>query len=714
MDEMMMQEPMPDEMAPEEAKSGIVREKPVVDPAREALVKAWIAKIQNAKKYWNPKFERMRSNQRFASGKQWQDQGDNDDRYISNLVQRHIQQRTAALYAKNPKFVARRKKKLDFAVWDGSMQTAQQAYQALAMVGGDINLLAMMDPATAQLLQDIQQGTQVRKMMDRMGKTAQLLMAHEVSEQIIPFKVSMKQMVRRTLINAVGYVKLGFVREYEMRADDYEKYNATAEQLATLERISSDMLDDAMKSENDAQAAQLKALMETMQQSDNYLVREGLVFDFPASTSIIIDPCMRQIKGFLGANWIAQEFMFTQDQVKELYKIDLKGAGFTQYTRGANGELKQAGNGKGDNAEALAAVYVVYSKSDGQMYVLCEGYYDFLQEPAEPEVKLERFWPIFALSFNDMENEEDPLPPSDVDLLRPLQMEYNRAREGLREHRFANRPATGVAAGQLSEEDKGKLQSRPANAVLELNGLQPGQSVDALLQPIKHAPIDPAVYDTNYVFDDMQRTVGGSEAANFGGTSGGTATEVAVSESSRATSNGSHVDDLDDLLNELARAAGQVLLTEVSQEKAMEVAGPGAVWPSLSTGEAAKELLLEIQAGSSGKPNKALEIQNFTQMQPVLAMIPGINPEWMAKQAIERIDDHIDLEDAFIAGMPSITAQNAIASAPPQMPTGDPDTDPAQQGGEGANNASKQPEAAVQTGAKQPRPEDFMPVTAGM
>ena len=161
---------------------------------------------------------------------------------------------------------------------------------------------------------------------------------------------------------------------------------------------------------------------------------------------------------------------------------------------------------------------------------------------------LERFYPWFALTFNECENEDHIFPASDVHLMRAQQMEYNRARQGLREHRVAARPKTLVSAGVLDEEDTQKLQNHPNNAVIELNGLQPGQDVKTVLQAWQGPGIDPNLYEINPIWEDVMRVTGIQEA-NVGPSSQGTATESQIAEASRQTSMGSNIDDLDDLLS---------------------------------------------------------------------------------------------------------------------------------------------------------------------
>jgi hypothetical protein len=191
--------------------------------------------------------------------------------------------------------------------------------------------------------------------------------------------------------------------------------------------------------------------------------------------------------------------------------------------------------------------------------------------------------------------------------------------------------------------------------------------------------IDPNLYDTSPGLDDIQRTVGTQEG-NLGGTGKATATESAIAEGSRNTSQSSEVDDLDMMLTEFARAAGQILMIETSTETVVEIVGPGAVWPKLSKEQIAKEVFLEVEAASTGRPNKAAETQNFQALAPLIMQIPGVSPDWLAKQAIRRLDDRMDPEDALTSGLPSMASMNR------QAQTGAGGSDPNAQGAEGSQN----------------------------
>lgn len=697
-----MGQPMDQNMQQAEDGKIYQREVPEVDPARAALVKAWHGRIIAAEKYWEPTFKQMRADMDFARGKQWPGQTDDDDRYVANIVQRHIQQRTATLYAKNPRFLYRRKKRLDFAIWDGRQATLQEAIRTAAMASsGDAAAMAML-PNAMQLLADVQEGFLRRQQVDRVGKTLEILAQHELSEQKPPFKKQMKQLIRRTLTCKVGYVKLGFERMYEPRPEDEERVRDLTQHLARIDQLIADAKDGETESYQ-AEAEELRLMLQELQRGGDRIVREGIVFDFPTSDSIIIDPACRQLQGFIGASWIAHKFCLSNDTVKQVYGVDLKASGALMYNRGDDNTLPlPVGLPGGRDIERQkdgVVLYEIQDKTTGMVFTIADGYPDFLREPAAPSVKLERFWTIFALTFNDLENDRNIYPPSDVELLRPMQIERNLARERLSEHRTAARPATATARGTLTDDDKAKLETHPANAVIELDGLAPNQKIEDVLQVVKKPGIDPNLYVVNHLDEDQARVVGVQDAGIGVATGGTTATEVSIAEGARTASVASNVDDLDDFLTELAQAVGHVLLTEISEETAKKVAGPGAVWPMLSLQDIADDIILEVEAGSTGRPNRAAEIANFERMAPLIMQIPGINPEWLAREALRRLDDRLDVEDALLDGMPPITtlARGAIGmlTGGGAAPTGNAATDPVMQGAQGAGNAPQPPGAEM-------------------
>jgi hypothetical protein len=727
-----------------EGEKVLDRDPPEPTEQRKALVDSLTKMVKEAKTHWDKTFKQMEKDQRFCAGDQWPSEtkaavfnDDFDDRYVANITLRHVQQKVAALYAKNPKAVCRRRQKLLSTTWDGSMQTLQKAQETMqqqqmaqqAMMAMGASLMTGApppgmpgmgpqdpsqppqpmpmppmppDPVAVQEAQAvIEDAKLVKQQIDQANKiarTLELLYEYEVSEQQQPFKSMMKMTIRRAATAGVGWIKLGFQRVMGKNPDYDSRIADVQQRLSTLERISADIADSEIQSDS-AEAEQLQLLLADMQQDMDIVVREGLIFSYPKSTAIIPDPRCVQLRDFLGCDWVAEEFMLSPNEIKETYGIDV-GKDFTAYNRvdiGTDYERARAiwttGSyqddariSDGDSESAL--VWEVYNRKDGLVYTICDGYKDFLRRPAQPEFYTDRFWPWFMVAFNETDGKV--YPPSDVLLMRPMQLELNRARQGLREHRFANRPKMVYAEGLLSEDDLDALRNHPVNALISVSGLQPSQNVEQVLQPLKGVPLDPNMYEVNPIFQDMMRAVGDQEA-NLGGTSGQTATETNIAQSSRASALGSAVDDIDETLTGIARAAGQILLLNVSEDTVKSIVGPGAMWPTLTKAEVSKELMLEIEAGSSGRPNQAQELQNYERLAPILMQIPGINPVVLAKEAIKRLDDRIDVEAAVSEGMPSIQSLNGGGGGMPQMGAPGPMGPPQAQGPQGANNAPKPP-----------------------
>lgn len=711
--------------------AGIKREpNPDSPEAFRALVARWEARVLAAKTHWKSAFDRMREDQKIAFGLQWPGQkrlsdGDQEDRYVANITLRHVQQRVAALYAKNPKVIAKRREQILATTWDGtnqSLQLAQAQVQAMqgtlpmmaeafqaGDMGGAMGVLQQAMTHMSQLqqaqgvLEDAENVRQQTLQLDKIAKTLELVYAYNVNEQAHDYKIMSKLRVRRAVTTGVGYSKIGFQRIMKPDPDKEARVPDATERLASIKRRAADLADNEIV-EDDPEAAELELQTQAAQQEDEIIVREGLVWDWPESTAVIPDPKTINLREFLGADWVAQEHPLSVNEIKEIYEVDV-GASYKASARADNGddansetirnfEARVSGEDrKEDDLTGVATVWEIYSKKDGLVYHICEGYPDFLRPPAPPEVFTERFWPWFPLVFNECDAEGEIFPPSDVRIIYDMQQEMNRARQGLREHRVAARPKIYVSGGFLSDDDKEKVQTKEPHAVIELSGLQPGQKIEDLLQHYNGGNIDPNMYETASIYEDMLRTTGNQEA-NLGGTAGATATETNVAESSRMTAVSSNIDDLDDVLTLEARAGGQILLLNTSEEIVREIVGPGAVWPGLKKSDVAKEVYLEVEAGSTGRPSKTQEIQNAERIFPLLMQIPGISPEFLARELINRLDDRIDLTQAFAANVPSIIAMNAMRG--PTGPAG------AAQGPEGGANAPKPPSPGGAPGGPTP------------
>ena len=658
----------------EQAQQGsdMKRGTPDATEARKKFVKQLQTEVKEAaKKYNDGPFKRMREDMNFAfygASEAWY----KADKYIANFVQSHIRQKVSSLYAKNPRAIAMPSKKEHFRIWDGKADTVITTIQSL--------MTNPLDPNAMALLEDVQNGKLKEDQTKKLGKTLELAYQYFQNEQVPFFKGQMKQMVRRAITTGVGYVEVGFQRASGPSSIVERKLGDYKHTLDSIKQLSADQADGKLTGREE-EVEELELMIAGLEQEDEIILREGPVTDFPKSTQIIPSLRCTRLVGFIGADWVAKEMLLRVDEIKKYYNIDITGS-FTAYKE--NGQARDnttsgsvSRDGSGNNAD-MVRVWIRYDRESGLVYHLADGYNDFLEPAAPPRLKFEQFYPWFPLVLNEMESDKEIFPPSDVRLLKHQQVEINRTREELIKHRKANRPKYATPVGALEEEDKRKLANHQSNAVLALRGLKPGQSVRDILQSIETVGIDPNLYETGSIFDDILRVVG-SQEANMGGTAGGTATESSIAESSRLSSIESNVDDLDDMLTNIARETGIIMMRELSPETITRIVGDGAFWPQLSLEELMSGVSLQIEAGSSGKPNKSLELANLERIMPFLIQIPGVAPEWILKELVRRLDDRINIEDAILSGLPSIISMNAQA----QQSTGNPATDPAQQGGQG-------------------------------
>ena len=97
----------------------------------ENLVRKILARVKADKRHHKKAFDRMKRDMFIATN--GRSPGWHEDNYCANIAGRHVKQKTASLYAKNPKATARRRETLDFAVWDENPESLMAAFQNMQM-----------------------------------------------------------------------------------------------------------------------------------------------------------------------------------------------------------------------------------------------------------------------------------------------------------------------------------------------------------------------------------------------------------------------------------------------------------------------------------------------------------------------------------------------------------------------------------------------------
>lgn len=654
-----------------------------ISPTEESTVKMWRKRIVDAKAHFKPDFDRMRENMEFAANIQWAGQesvDDKDNRYVANFITNHVNQKVASLYAKDPQCEARCRKRLNYAIWDGTdeqMMAATVAVQQGMMTG-------MQTPDSAQagaLLQDIQQGRQWEKLCKRVGETLEILYGYQCDTQAPSFKKQMKQLVRRVITTGVGYVRLNFVSNNDhilssSLTDDTLSFRIKRAKAIML-GIEEDRID-----EKDPRIEQLRLLLESVESSvstgelDD--VSERIEFDFPSSSSIIVDPRCKAIKGFIGAEWIAQQYIMPIETANAYFGLTgdkrvTVGGDFITYADDGVAKARPTSSDRPEDvgSKPLGCFWEVFDYTTKEHFFICDGWKWYVQEPKVLDTQIRSFWPVMALTFNDVEVEPGQkvhiYPPSDVQLLKPMQMERNRSRQELREHRKVNRPFFWTQAGWVTGDDLGKFSQHETGELVQIKGSPVSGDMKNAIGTWSGAPIDQAVYSTAPLDDDARLAVGSNQAQQGSKIGNVAATPAVIQEQARMTGVSSNVDDLDDLLSELAQAAGEVMLRRFSPQTVSRIVGKGAAWPDAQRADFLNEIYLDIVAASSGRPNKAVDIQNAQQIVPML-LNAGANPWAVIKYLVGITDANLNPSDFAPIMQPQMAPSGQSPQQVPNQP----------------------------------------------
>lgn len=654
--------------------------------AERAMVKRWQQKITKARAKFQDDFDRIRGNMDFVAGLQWKGQKKLDyKKDVINLTLRAVNQGVATLYAKDPKVKATYRKKLDFAMWDGDVQQIAMASQIVQM---GMSAGMPIPPDIIATLNDYQQGTVKKKMMQRIGKTLECICQYQIDTQTPNFKTQMKQLVRRVNVCGVGYIKVKFVRDYEEGPTQAVTRSCLLDRAKEVRAIL-DKMEKGKIEETDAMAERLKELVNSMSLApldyDSVQVKERIMFDFPQATSIIPDPCCRSLKGFVGAKWIVEEFYYSLDYVNAFFEVKIEEGGQLKTFQGKKEDLSPASSDEKADGK-MVRIWEVTDIETKSTFIICDGHKDYVQKPEVLSPTTKGVWQIFPVTFNDVEVEDGCtatiFPPSMVDLIRSTQCQWNETRYRLARHRRANAPRYMYKDGAVEQEDIDRIGDSEDQEFIKLKTQDPSQKAGDAFDVLKVAPLDPALYNVDPLREDLLLSTGQQEANVGPARPHVTATVGSIAEQSRMSVAASDVDGLDDCLSDTFRCAGELCLREMSLETAKQIAGVGAVWPEQNKDVFINELELDVVAASSGRPNKAIEISNFERVAPLLIQ-SGANPRAIVKKAIEVLDADIDPTEFYPLPTPpmappqqeqkpSAPAKGGSKRTPPKRPQGGP------------------------------------------
>jgi hypothetical protein len=449
-----------------------------------------------------------------------------------------------------------------------------------------------------------------------------------------------KANIRATETTSYGVLKMVYQSDLQgdpivlRRIQDAQDNIARIEALARDMKNTVDVQELATKREEHQQ--QLKGLLS----GNEVRMYKGFAIDRVRSENfLILDDSIAEFDEYVDACALGHVVWMTVDQYKTRFGYEPHGA--TTYNRPNSKEQQVATDPQVSPGDMFVCVIEIWDKDAQVLRTVAKGMKRWCREPFAPKNTPQRWYPFFVLGFNLVEGRWRPI--SDVELLMNLQDEYNTTRTNFADVRKDAVPVRVFRkAGGLTEDDiKTLSQSRRNRDWIGVEGSPTVPISDDIMQ-LEGPKIDPNAYDVSLIRNDMDLVVGLSDASRANLIKPKTATEADIMQQALGLRVGERRDTNEDMLSEMAEAALEIALRDLSKAEVQQIAGTDAEWPEGATVEEIFALVeVSVRAGSSGKPNADKEREQWTQLLPVIK-------ETMTAVADLRAQGQFELADAAV------------------------------------------------------------------
>lgn len=515
-------------------------------------------------------------------------------------------------------------------------------------------------------------------------------------------KAKARKMIRSTLSTSVGWLKILMLTDHKENPQVANQMKDAQDNLKRLAAAREALQDGSSTEDVDLQIAQINQLTEGLASQLELVIYTGLSIDFCLSENIQCSLDVADTGDYLDADWMSDDIYVQKSDLKtrfpDLADADLKGASeYYQKTlvqeaqydamTAANGEgqfMKGGSSNRmgGSNPISFCKVTERWNHTTGLIETFIDGVKCWAKPPYPPPYASSRFYPYFRLAFYPVDGERHP--QSLVDRLIKLQDEYSVTRSNGRLVRERSVPGWFFNQGQLSPEEVQKIQQ---SEHMEMIGLKPTSNDLPLEKAVTPKPIprvDPALYDTTPIRRDMEVLSGVQEAQQGSGDQNKTATQAEIEQSGFNSRTGTDRDTLEDVLRDIAQYTAELALQCLTTEQVQKIAGPKAFWPfGMEIDDILNLVEVEIDAGSTGKPNSSAEKKAWSVILPQLTALmqqiratqatdPGFAEALknLLVETLKRLDDRLSV-DRFIASTPAPLPllPGAAVGAPPGIPS---------------------------------------------
>lgn len=502
-------------------------------------------------------------------------------------------------------------------------------------------------------------GREYHEQLKGWSETLELVVSKQLTKGGL--KKQAKKAVRSIQAAKVGWLKVSYQREYGQDPEILNRMHDIQDNLREIEgRIAQMAEDDATAEEEELRAQELRQMITGLEQSPEVVLNEGIVVDHIPTEHMRMDPGVSLLEDYTQADWLAHYVELSVDDYQRRFGINdenMRGVKiFRKRPSGDGYEARtfSADRGTGtEDADEIVRLWELWHRRDNTVYQWCEGAMDFAREPWVPQGMGERWFPFWCIGFHWVDGQAWPQSP--VDLLEGLQQEYNDTREQKTEHRKANVPHYIASADAEPDTVRSFTVAGAREVVLIDAG---GRPLNQIFAPSPSVPMNPAMYDTTDTRFDMQWVSGVQDAARGGVVKAKTLGEAEIAENHLASRASNFQDELEEALTEISEYVAQMCLQKMDPATVRKIAGEHAVWPEMPRGDVFDLFDIEIRAGSTGKPDKRAEQEQWSEMLPHILEITmkilemraqGITDEAnplvpIFEETLKRFDERLDIE----------------------------------------------------------------------
>lgn len=450
------------------------------------------------------------------------------------------------------------------------------------------------------------------------GKTLELVLANQFGPQNANLKAKAKTAIRASATSMIGWVKVAYQKDYQTDPQISARMRDIQDDIERMEMLRNEAMDEQPGtdgSDPEQRIEELKNMYAALEAEPEIVRQEGLVIDTVRPEDMIVSIEVQDSTAIVGAEKLTQRIWMTEERCKQRFGfIPSKGTRYAAHSSSTGTKLTTSER-KIQKGQQLVCIYEQWNMLNNRVYTLCDGYEGYMRKPYTPKKVGERFHGFFPLIMDPVDGTVYPLCL--VTNLRELQDEHNETRTNFRHHRKHSVPMWIGIEGKVTPKDANKIRNAESMEVVLIEGDE-SMPIEHYIHQFQNPTIDPNVYMTDHIREDWEKVTRRGDAARGSVAKAKTATEANILQQGLNVDSNEAQDTVEEWLRDIAQYSAEVLLQEMTPQQVMRIAGEQAVWPAMTKDIIFDMVALEIRAGSSGKPDKRQEQEQWLMFLPEL------------------------------------------------------------------------------------------------